>query len=153
MLDKDKQVQGYMVYAEFRKGGSTTQMMFVPDIFTTAGRMVAGRLMHRTVSADSPKKQWQSRFVYPKAVQDLYDVPRNTGSESSRKRRGALRAEYIETYLMQMLAGGWTITASPLTIEMSHSDADSIDSGKTPTKLIYRLSQSRAAAGYPADLF
>lgn len=153
MLDKTKPVQGYMVYAEFRKGGSTTQMMFLPDIHTSAGRMVHGRIMMRTVSADSPKKQWQSRSVHTKPVADLYDAPRNTGAESSRKRRGALRGEYTETFIMQMLSGGWAMNHAPLTIEVSHDDADSIDAGKTPTKLIYRLGQCRAAAGYPADLF
>ena len=153
MLDKDKPVQGYTLYTEFRKGGSTTQMMFMPDIFTTSGRLVQGRIMHRTVSSDSPKRQWQSRAVFTKAVQDLYDAPRNTTAEHSRQIRGARRAEHAETFLMQMLSGGWALVAAPLTIEVSHADADSIEAGKTPTKLIYRLGQCRAAAGYPADLF
>lgn len=153
MLDKDKPVQGYALYAEFRKGGNTNQMIFLPDFHTTGGRLMQGRLMYRTVSADSPKKQWQHRTVFTKAVQDLYDAPRNTGAEESRKKRGAQRVEHVETFLMQMLSGAWTLVGAPLTIEVSHADADAIDSGKTPTKFIYRLGQCRAAAGYPADLF
>lgn len=153
MLDKDKPVQGYMVYAEFRKGDATTQMMFLPDIHTMSGRLILARQMQRTVSSASPKKQWQTLLVHDKAVRDLYDAPRDTSSEQSRLRRGALRAEYIETRLRQMLAGGWTLPYVPLTIEVSRIDADTIESGKTPTKLLYRLNQTRLAAGYPADLF
>jgi hypothetical protein len=153
MLDKSKAVQGVLVYAEFRKGGSTTQMMFIPDVHTTSGVLVEGRLMQRTVSESSPKKQWRFRTVSKQPVAHYYAQERNTGSEANRLLRGSQRVEFIESYIRQMMVGGWDMVGAPQAVEMSQDDATFIANGKTPAKLIYRIGQVRTAAGYPADLF
>jgi hypothetical protein len=51
-----------------------------------------------------------------------------------------------------LVAGGWTLVQKPILVEVSRKDYDSIRARKTPTKLLYRVYQSRKALGFPEDL-
>jgi hypothetical protein len=145
-MDNEKDVQGVAVYAEFRKGTSgTAQIIVIPDGYDNAGKLHGLTIARRVVSQDSPKKPW--RFTTLDAVAEG-DVIADDDREEFAERRMAIPSTLLDQYLN----GGWALVGDPLLIESSKKDMDSIAVGKTPTKMIYRITQSRTAAGYPADL-
>lgn len=157
MLDKNKPVQGYVTYAEFTLGGETRQIFFTPDGYTSSGTLVPMQAHYRTVSKHAPRKQWKSTVT---SIRDLVPVLR-AEAEGTPSPFASLNEEWAETrvlsvirgYFQQIITRDWKMVGAPLVVEASKQDMDDIHSYKTPTKIIYRINQSRLAAGYPAELF
>lgn len=158
MLTKDKPVQGYVIYGEFRSSYtpcSTRQIFFTPDGFTTDGRFVPMTAFYRAVSEVTPRKQWKTTLSRGTEVRsaltrvehggEVLDIFSPTWAES--------RVSIIGGYMHQLTTAGWTMVGPPLVVEASKQDMDDVIACKTPTKIIYRIYQSRTAAGYPAELF
>jgi hypothetical protein len=144
MLDKEKAVQGVAVYGEFSRRGATTQMIITPDGYTSNGTMVPATVIRRTITTHTPKKAWKfSRLATAEVI---------SGLEPVKEDYAAHRLRYASSLFDQLLSGGWTIVRKPVLVEMSRKDADDINQMKTPTKMIYRISQSRTALDFPEDL-
>jgi hypothetical protein len=157
MLDKDKPVQGYVIYAEFTLGDETRQIFFTPDGYTSLGHLVPMQAHYRTVGKHTPRKQWKNTNL---STRDL--VPAlSAAAAGDPDPFGPLNEEWAENrvltvirgYLSQIISREWKMVGAPLVVEASKQDMDDIHGYKTPTKIIYRLNQTRLAAGYPAELF
>lgn len=144
MLDKDKEVQGVAVYAEFARAGATTQVIITPDGYTSDGRFVQASIIRRTVTEHTPKKQWK--------FSRLATTSHAVTSDEDKAAHADDRMRYASTLFDQLLAGSWEIVKQPVLIEASKKDYDDIHVNKTPTKMIYRISQSRTALDFPAQL-
>lgn len=150
MLDKEQPVQGFAVYAEFRKGGTTHQVFFTPDGFNNAGNFVSLKVHRRSISSSAPKKQWRTTSAPDGDIRSaLADGSTIVPSEEWVKSR----LHFCNLLFEQMINQGWTMTGTPLVVEVSKRDMDDIGSFRTPTKVIYRINQSRDAAGFPAELY
>lgn len=156
MLTKDQPVQGYVIYGEFTRGGHTRQIFFSPDGYTSHGSFVGMKAHYRTVSAEMPRKQWKITTFYASTVSrtlaaaeagEPYSLDEFSEEGSER------RLSPISAYLNDLIARGWQMVGVPLIVEASKQDMDDIAAIKTPTKILYRIKQSRAAAGFPAELF
>jgi len=149
-MDKDKPVQGYVVYTEFRQGASTLQMFFTPDGFTTEGRFVGMKRHHRVISEATPKKQWKISSAPDHDVRNnvVDGEPLTYDAEFADERLG-----FCHSLLNTMLNGGWEMVKHPVVVEASKKDMDDLAAFKTPTKIIYRINQTREAAGFPESLF
>jgi hypothetical protein len=147
--DKEKSVQGVAIYAEFARNGATTQIIVTPDGHNSDGNVVPATIVRRTVTEHTPKKQWRfSRLANSDA--DLEALV-SSGSEHKEKYADE-RLRYASNLFHQVLVGDWTIVKKPILLEVSKIDLDSIALSKTPTKMIYRINQSRSALDFPADL-
>ena len=156
MLDKDKPVQGYVVYAEFRKDGQTRQVFFSPDGYTTDGRFVPMRAHYRNVSKDFPRKQWRTTLTDSRDIKVVLDAAQSGESYSLAAFTNDwadTRLKIVARYFDYMITYGWEQVGVPLVVEASKHDMDDIAAVKTPNKVIYRINQSRTAAGFPAELF
>lgn len=161
MLDKDKAVQGYVIYAEFRtpaeiSNAQTRQVFFTPDGFTTSGTFVPMRAHYRTVAATSPRKQWSTTTTNSRDVAEVLEAA-DMGEYYSlapfTEEWAHSRLIIIHRYFDHMMSYNWKPVGTPLVVEASKHDMDDIAAIKTPTKIIYRINQSRTAAGFPAELF
>lgn len=144
MLDKDRAVQGIGVYAEFSRPRQTVQVVVVPDGFDNEGRQVNASLIRRQITDTTPKKQWKFAALPASGVESIRDDERLAYAEG--------RLRYASGLFDQLVAGGWTLVQKPILVEVSRKDYDSIRSHKTPTKLLYRVYQSRKALGFPEEL-
>ena len=144
MLDKDRAVQGIGVYAEFSRPRQTVQVVVVPDGFDSEGRQVNASLIRRQITDATPKKQWKFAALPSVGVESVGDDERLAYAEN--------RLRYASGLFDQLVAGGWTLVQKPILIEVSRKDYDSIRAHKTPTKMLYRVAQSRKALGFPEDL-
>lgn len=147
-MDNTKAVQGVGVYAEFVRDNATTQIIIVPEGYTSDDKIVGASIIRRTVTEHSPKKQWKfSRLANVETVAVspalLDDMKVQYADE---------RMRYAATLFDQLLRGEWNLVKKPILVEVSKKDYDSIFVSKTPTKMIYRISQSRVALDFPADL-
>lgn len=143
-MEKGKAVQGVALYGEFSRLHATTQMVILPDGYTSEGNLVNATIMRRTVTKHSPKKQW--RF------DRLASTELQISDDESKAAAGYDRMQYAATLFEQLIRGEWKLVKKPILVEVSMKDYDTIRDGKTPTKLIYRISQSRNALDYPEDL-
>lgn len=144
MLDKTKPVQGVAVYAEFARTNATTQVIIVPEGYTNDLVRVPATIIRRTVTDSSPKKQW--KFTR------LTNTDLRIHSDADKAPYADDRMKYAATLFDQLLTGSWALVQQPILIEASKKDYDDIRISKTPTKMIYRISQSRMALDFPADL-
>jgi hypothetical protein len=153
MLSKDKPVQGHVIYAEFRsEHGQTRQIFFTPDGYNNAGTFVGMKAYYRVVSSGTPRKQWRTTMTSYKDVRNAVegvegDLPMFDEEWANN------RLMVMHRTLDALSAQGWTMVGPPLVVEASKNDMDDVRGVKTPTKILYRINQSRLAAGYPADLF
>ena len=148
-MDITKSVQGVAVYGEFSRSGATTQIIVTPDGYDSDGKQVPMCITRRTVTTTSPRKQWRFSMI-------AENTPfSSVGGSTLDERKEAYcddRLRYATTLFDQILRGEWMIVGDPILVEVSKTDLDAISAHKTPTKMLYRINQSRTAQGYPADL-
>lgn len=142
MQDVSKAVQGIAVYAEFARNNATTQIIITPDGYGTKDDLVRMNIVRRTVTKDNPRKQW--RFSMISHTREV--------SPADKKEYAEKRMYYASTLFDQLLSGGWKMVGKPILLETSKIDLDAVRNGKTPTKMIYRINQSRSASGYPTEI-
>lgn len=143
-MDASKDVQGVGIYAEFARENATTQIIICPEGYDNAGRKVGLSVVRRVVTTETPKKPW--RFSI------LPDTPVAEVLEEEKDGFCAERLAVPATLFDQILSGGWKMVVEPILLEVSKKDLDDIGVKKTPTKLIYRINQSRTALGFPENL-
>jgi hypothetical protein len=142
MQDVSKSVQGIAVYAEFARANATTQIIITPDGYGPNEKIVRMNIVRRTVTKDNPRKQW--RFSMIPDSRSVSGADKSAYAED--------RMQYASSLFEQLLAGGWSMVAKPILLETSKDDLEAVRNSKTPTKMIYRINQSRAASGYPTEI-
>ena len=151
-MDITKPVQGVAVYAEFARTNATTQIIITPDGFDSNGNEVCMNIIRRTVTDMSPRKQWRfSSLAKTDAIPQIV-ATRGVSLDEAKELYCDERMRYASTLFDQIMRGDWTLVGEPLLIEVSKIDLDNVYEAKTPTKLLYRITQSRIAKGYPTDL-
>jgi uncharacterized protein (UPF0216 family) len=144
-MDKDKAVQGVAIYAEFARNEATTQIIITPDGYDSSGRVVRASIVRRTLTKDAPKKQWKFSTLSTLAEGAFIE-------ESEKDQYVEHRMRYAVTLFDQLTRSSWEMVKRPIMIEVSKKDNDMIYAGKAPSKMLYRIAQSRTALDFPAEL-
>jgi hypothetical protein len=147
MLDKDKPIQGVSVYAEFSKPGYRTEIFITPDGFSAEGNLVPAKIFSRITTKEKPKKVWQQYTV--QLAEDLAKVGETLLDTSNRETYVDKRLTHLENVFVGLVANEWQLVKEPVLIETSKNDLSELAESKTPTKIIYRINQSRKALGFP----
>jgi len=151
-MDITKDVQGVAVYVEFARPNATTQVIMTPDGYDNDGSVVSMRIIRRTVTSDNPRKQWRFSTIPEADEATIRTLVANGGSAADKEAYCDERMRYASSLFDQLTRGDWTLINEPILVEVSKTDLDVIRQSKTPTKLLYRVNQSRTAVGYPSDL-
>lgn len=151
-MDITKDVQGVAVYGEFARPNATTQVIVTPDGYDSDGNVVTMNIVRRTVTTDSPRKQWRFSTVPEADEATIRTLVASGGSAADKEVYCDERMRYASSLFDQLTRGDWTLINEPILIEVSKIDLDAIRASKTPTKLLYRVTQSRSALGFPSDL-
>lgn len=147
MLEKEKDVQGIALYAQLHKPGAMAQLLITPDGYDETGERVFASLYRRIVTASSPKKQWRSstvRSTDPEGYDFEVSHDRATFAEK--------RLNFAVQLFDSLLSGKWELHKEPIYLEVSKKDLTDIKVAKTPTKLIYRINQSREALSFETEI-
>lgn len=147
MLEKEKDVQGIALYAQFHKPGAMTQLLITPDGYEESGDKVLASLYRRIVTESTPKKQWRSSIIRSTDVEG-YDFEVTHDRAMFAEKRLSFAVQLFDS----LLSGKWELHKEPIYLEVSKKDLTDIRSAKTPTKLMYRINQSREAMGYETEI-
>jgi hypothetical protein len=147
MLEKEKDVQGVAIYAQFHKPGAMSQIIVTPDGYNESGDLVPGALYRRVVTTYSPKKQWRSSTIRSGEVVNI-----DFENADHRAWVAEQRLSFAGQLFDSLLSGKWEVHKDPIFLEVSKKDLTDIYAGKTPTKLMYRINQSREALSFETEI-
>lgn len=141
-----KEVQGCALYAEFTNDDGTQiyQMFITPDGVDSARNFVVATAYKRRLSTSAPKKQWRTTAL----TSNLVDP--ETGKVE--QENNLSRLKHLSHTLDRLAKGRWTLVGEPFFVEVSIDDLTEVASGKTPLKVVYRITQTRKALGF-AEMF
>lgn len=151
MLEKEKDVQGVAVYAEWAKARCLLQVIITPDGYTeSSNEFVQASMYRRITTAEKPKQQWKASSLEHDKRDEYGPLLPLTDEETSQyaERRLSKTIEWFD----RMIVGGWEIVKEPLLIEVSKKDMDDIRLGKTPSKFMYRVDLVRKTLEFPRPL-
>ena len=141
VTEPDKKVQGTALYAEFKNEYQQILQIFItPDGISENNQFILGRAFYRRLSASQPKKQWKTQSL----KRSLVHPERAIADEDYREERLEGLA-----FLMKRVSISSTLTGKPFFVEVSKKDLVDIAAGKTPTKVVHRIGQTRTALSYP----
>jgi hypothetical protein len=141
LTDPEKKVQGTALYAEFKNEYQQIFQMFItPDGWNELGNFSTARVYYRRLSASQPKKQWKVQALQ----RNLVDPVTGITSEDHREERLLTLA-----WFMKRVSISSTLIGKPFFVEVSQKDLTDVTQGKTPTKVVHRINQTRTALSYP----
>ena len=145
-------VVGKALYLELRNGSYTNQIIVMPEGVAANGSYVPTVTYRRRISANSPRKTWR-------VMSSLFRSERNPdGQLVPLGREHALatvtdRLGYSKGLFDQLTAGGYKIFKTTITVEVTKEDLVDAYNGKTPYKVIARITRSRKALNFGDALF
>ena len=145
-------VVGKALYLELRRGDYTNQIIITPEGLTASGKYVPTTTYRRRISALSPRKTW-------KHVSSVYATERNIdGTLYALDRDHALatvadRLSHTNSLFTQLIAGNWKVYKQPIVVEVTKDDLEDVRMGKTPYKILARITRSRRKLGFAEELF
>lgn len=152
MADKDK-VIGKAVYLELRSdtGGQTYQVLITPDGVTASGKNVPAMLYRRQISALKPRKGWKSGNLPSLSIDEFGVFQKRTKDDSFAL--ASTRLEFYSSVFNQLESYHYKIFKQPILVEVSAEDLDGVRAGKTPYKVLGRITRVRRALGFGESLF
>jgi len=145
MAEKNK-VVGKALYAEFRNGSQTYQMLLTPDGVSSAGRAVPSTLYRRQVSKLKPRRAWKT-YSLPALPLNSFGVY-DTQSTDDATQGADSRIDYMASTLNQLSSYGYRLYKNFILVEVAQEDLESIRLSKTPYKIIGRITRVRRTLGF-----
>ena len=146
-------VVGKALYLEMRRGGYTTQILLTPEALSLPGKLVPLTCYKRRISVTEPRKSWKQVSAGFTSEKDI-----NTGAIFQMSVDHAIstvpnRLQFVDNLFNQMISQGYTLYKTPIAVEVTHEDVEEIRMGKTPYKILGRITRCRRTLGFGEDLF
>jgi hypothetical protein len=146
-------VIGKALYLEFRNDGLTQQVLFTPEGITTSGKYVPLTTYRRRISALAPRKAWRQMSTAFRSETDpitnkLVPLGKEHASATIPDRVG-----YTDGLFAQLLNSSWQLHVKPITVEVTSDDLEDVRLGKTPYKILARITRSRRALNFGEALY
>lgn len=154
MTDRfSKDVQGVALYLEFRKVGSTCQVIITPDALMETGEMSFAQFFRRTISGGASKRKWQSYTMKPKHSLRGHLVYGHSLSEEEINTDAILRVSNLTDYISGVVGRGYKLVKdTPIYVEVTKADMTFIRKGELPAKMWTRVKSSRNALDFPTEV-
>lgn len=148
----EPKVVGKALYIEFRKGGYTNQVIITPEGTSAKGYYVPISTYRRRISESAPRKTWRilasifhsERTAHGDLVKLDKDHALATVSE---------RMAYNYGLFNQLIDSGHKVHVKPFVVDVTPEDLDDVRNGKTPYKVIARITRCRRALDFGESLF
>lgn len=151
-MSTNSSVVGKALYLEMHLRNYTTQILFTPEGITPSGKVVPMSAYKRRISPTEPRKSWR-------LVSSMHGSDRDgAGKVIQLSKEHALstvrdRLSFTDSLFNQLIIQGWTLFKQPIVVEVSPEDLDDIRAGKTPYKILGRVTRSRRHYKFPETLF
>jgi hypothetical protein len=143
---------GKALYLEFRHGINTNQVILTPEGATLSGKVVPMTAYRRRISPSTPRKSWKqfSSAVVSDQIGAGTFAQYSTDHALSTVRD---RIGFTDSLFNQLIMQGWTLYKQPIAVEVTVEDLDEIRMGKTPYKILGRITRCRRTLEFGESLF
>ena len=125
--------------------------MITPDGVNSGGKYVPAMVYRRQVSSSRPRRAWKSYSLPSLNVNEFgafTTMPKDQAIDSAKR-----RLEFMLTTINQMVGYKYQLYKLPIVVEVASEDLDGIRLGKTPYKVLGRITRVRKALGFSDELF
>jgi hypothetical protein len=105
----------------------------------------------RQISANRPRRAWKSYSLPSLNVNEFgafTTMPKDQAIETAKS-----RLEFMMSTINQMTGYKYQLYKLPIVVEVASEDLDGIRLGKTPYKVLGRITRVRKALGFSEELF
>jgi hypothetical protein len=145
-------VIGKALYLELRDGAVTQQVLFTPEGITSGGKYVPLTTYRRRISATAPRKAWRQMTTMFMSERDPSGNLIQLGKEHALA-TVLDRVSYTEGLFNQLTNNDYRIHGKPITVEVTSDDLEDVRLGKTPYKVLGRITRSRRVLDFGEALF
>ena len=147
----NNQAVGKALYAEFRKGDQTYQVILMPDGVATNGRYVPATMYRRQVSAAKPRKAWKTQAM-PSIELDTFGAFVKLNEQDAIAKANSRLSYYYSTF-QRLSDYGYKLYQKLIVVEVSAEDLNEVMKMKTPYKVLGRITRCRRSLGFGEELF
>ena len=147
----NNQAVGKALYAEFRNGSQTYQVILMPDGIAKNGRYVPATAYRRQVSAAKPRKAWKTQAL-PAIELDTFGAFIKLNEQDAISSANTRLAYYYSTF-QRLSDYGYKLYQKLIVVEVSVEDITDVYASKTPYKVLGRITRCRRALGFGEELF
>lgn len=151
MADKDK-VVGKALYLELRNSGSTYQMIITPDAVSSSGRAVPAMVYRRQISEAKPRKAWKT-MSFPALSLNAFGTYDPQDADAAKSVSGTRINDTLASIFRQLSHYNYAMYKTPIYVEVSAEDIETIRMCKTPYKVLGRITRVRKTLGFGDALF
>jgi hypothetical protein len=151
-LDKGKTVAGKALYLEFQKSDYTVQIIFIPEVMETTGKVIPSNFMYRRPNSYQARKNWHfnpsrqgvTLLGLRKTEGNKYSqIPLESAMEFSSKAWANAQG-----YLNSLFHQDYLLNKAPIVVEITWEEIYEVASAKTSTGLMRRINRSRDAKNF-----
>lgn len=145
-------VAGKALYLELRSGDYTTQLILTPEGFTTSNKLVPLTLYRRRISKVQPRKTWKQISANQSPECDsMGKIAQYSIEQATLVARD--KVSFTDSLFNQLVNNGWVVYKQPIVVEVTPEDLDDVRLGKTPYKILGRITRCRRTLGFGEALF
>lgn len=151
-MSVNAKVSGKALYLEFRHGQNTNQIIITPEGIASNGKAVPMTCYKRLIRPDAPRKTWRqvsSSFLSERDHAGAF-VPLSMEHALS---TAADKVGFTDNLFNQLLTQGWKLHVQPIAVEVTPEDLDDVRGGKTPYKILGRITRCRRTLNFGESLF
>lgn len=155
----DKEVQGTALYLEFRRAGSTCQIVITPEGFADTNDytgIAAPIFFRRTITDGVTKRKWRAYGLGRSAELSEHLLTSEEGNdmnEETLKTVTERRLSQLSDYFDSLVRNRYTlVNDTPIYVEVTKMDLIDAKNLSLSTKLWTRIKASRAALGFPENI-
>ncbi len=148
----DTKVIGKALYLEMRNGLYTMQLVMTPEGFTTTNKLVPMTVYRRRISKVQPRKTWKQVSAHSAPECDASGKIAQYSLEQAQLVVKD-KLSFTDSIFNQLIMQGWTLFKQPIVVEVTPEDMDEVRLGKTPYKILGRITRCRRTLGFGEELF
>lgn len=153
MEDNKTPVLGKALYLEMTApGGSVLQLLITPDVVTSDGNYTPMTVYRRRVTATKSRTVWKAFPAFYKLDRSAEGKILPQTSAVIARSDADVRLKYAHTLFSQIVDHKYKLRLKPIVVEVGAVDLDELAAGKTPYKILSRITKSRKALGFPDSL-
>ena len=148
----DTKVIGKALYLEMRNGLHTMQLVMTPEGLTTSSKLVPMTIYRRRISKVQPRKTWKQISAHTAPECDASGQSAQY-SLAQAQLVAKDKLSFTDSIFNQLVMQGWTLFKQPIAVEVTPEDMDDVRLGKTPYKILGRITRCRRTLGFGEELF
>lgn len=144
-----------LVPATPKSGNPVLQLLMTPEGYNEQGEYVQFSLHSRTISENSPRKQWR----VTKCGTDNKELL-TSGSPAGQVKAQELAIQMVERFDQSIRKAvfpkgeeaEWVLRSKPIAVEITSFDLSEVSEWKTPAPALRRIQKCRVALDFPEKL-